>query len=78
MRQSIQVDHIPFKFLKGCLPQTLLGPLLNTLSHIKLFSPLDTGRILNVHMTSMTSSYRFIFVLIVSRVQGVCPTLLTF
>ena len=39
MRQSIQVDHIPFKFLKGCLPQTLLGPLLNTLSHITLFSP---------------------------------------
>ena len=23
-----------FKFFKGCLPQILLGPLLNTLSHI--------------------------------------------
>ena len=22
------------KFFKGCLPQTLLGPLLNTLSHM--------------------------------------------
>ena len=25
----------PFKFFKGCLPQILLGPLLNTLSQIK-------------------------------------------
>ena len=24
----------PFKFFKGCLPQVLLGPFLNTLSHI--------------------------------------------
>ena len=24
----------PFKVFKGCLPQILLGPLLNTLSHI--------------------------------------------
>ena len=24
----------PFKFLKGCLPQILLGPLLNTLFHM--------------------------------------------
>ena len=24
----------PFKFLKGCLPQNLLSPLLNTLSHL--------------------------------------------
>ena len=24
----------PFKFFKGCLPQILLGPFLNTLSHI--------------------------------------------
>ena len=23
-----------FKFLKGCLPQTLLSPFLNTLSHL--------------------------------------------
>ena len=27
----------PFKFFKGCLPQILLGPLLNTLSHMKGF-----------------------------------------
>ena len=26
----------PFKSFKSCLPQNLLGPLLNTLSHIKL------------------------------------------
>ena len=25
----------PFKFFKGCLPQILLGPFLNTLSRIK-------------------------------------------
>ena len=24
----------PFKFFKGCLPQILLGPILNTLSHL--------------------------------------------
>ena len=27
---------ISFKFLKGCLPQILLGPFLNTLSHMIL------------------------------------------
>ena len=27
----------PFKFFKGFLPQTLLGPLLNTLSHMMIF-----------------------------------------
>ena len=27
----------PFKFFKGWLPQILLGPFLNTLSHINLF-----------------------------------------
>ena len=26
----------PFKIFKGCFPQFLLGPLLNTLSHILL------------------------------------------
>ena len=26
-----------FKFFKGCLPQVLLGPFLNTLSHFKCF-----------------------------------------
>ena len=26
----------PFNFFKGYLPQILLGPLLNTLSHLKL------------------------------------------
>ena len=28
----------PFKSFKGCLPQILLGPLLNTLSHMSLDS----------------------------------------
>ena len=27
---------IPFKFFKGCPPQVLLGPFLNTLSHTGL------------------------------------------
>ena len=27
----------PFKFFKGCFPQILLGPFLNTLSHMKMF-----------------------------------------
>ena len=31
MGQSI---HECIKFFKGCLPQILLGPFLNTLSHI--------------------------------------------
>ena len=26
----------PFKFFKGCLPQILLGPFLNTLSHMSI------------------------------------------
>ena len=26
----------PFRFLKGCLPQTLLSPLLNTLSQVPI------------------------------------------
>ena len=36
MGQSIQEWTKPyhFKFIKGCLPQILLGPFLNTLSHI--------------------------------------------
>ena len=29
-----KVDHIPSKIFKGCLPQILLSPFLNTLSHI--------------------------------------------
>ena len=29
----------PFKFFKGCLPQISLGPLLNTLSHLRLTAP---------------------------------------
>ena len=31
----------PFKFFKGCLPQNLLSPLLNTLSHIMISYPLS-------------------------------------
>ena len=32
---SAKADH-SFKFFKGCLPQFLLGPFLNTLSQILL------------------------------------------
>ena len=32
----LQVDHTPLNFVKGCLPQMLLGPYLNTLSHMIL------------------------------------------
>ena len=32
----------PFKFFKGCLPQILLGPLLNTLSHIIFIIPVKS------------------------------------
>ena len=35
----------PFKFLKGCLPQILLGPFLNTLSQMSRRRP---GYLLNV------------------------------
>ena len=38
--QQPQADHIPSNFFKGCLPQILLGPFLNTLSHIKVHSSL--------------------------------------
>ena len=31
-----------FKFFKGCLPQILLGPLLNTLSHIIFIIPVKS------------------------------------
>ena len=33
-RQPVLGRVYPFKFFKGCLPQILLGPLLNTFSHI--------------------------------------------
>ena len=42
MKQSIQeltklnLWKTAFQFFKGCLPQTLLGPFLNTLSHMIL------------------------------------------
>ena len=34
----------PLKFFKGCLPQNLLSPLLNTLSHMELLDGFLTGR----------------------------------
>ena len=33
-RQTLTRDMVCLKFFKGCLPQNLLSPLLNTLSHI--------------------------------------------
>ena len=37
----------PFKFFKGCFPQILLGPFLNTLSHMEvhLVCDYDTQRL---------------------------------
>ena len=39
-----------FKFLKGCLPQLLLGPLLNTLSH--MFLKRQQKHSCNMHMVA--------------------------
>ena len=38
-RQTLTRDMVCLKFFKGCLPQNLLSPLLNTLSHIILYIP---------------------------------------
>ena len=36
---------IYFKFFKDCIPQTLLGPLLNALLHISMFlTGIEDGR----------------------------------
>ena len=40
-----KADYNPFKFFKGCLPQILLGPFLNTLSQMSRRRP---GYLLNV------------------------------
>ena len=32
----LKADYVPFKFFKGCLPQILLSPFLNTLSHVTI------------------------------------------
>ena len=34
LKKSVLGRPYPFKFFKGCLPQILLGPLLNTLSQL--------------------------------------------
>ena len=36
LKHTISLRLYPFKFFKGWLPQILLGPFLNTLSHMKL------------------------------------------
>ena len=36
--RGIKVDHIPFKFFKGCFPQILFGPFSNTLSQMQLIN----------------------------------------
>ena len=38
-RQTLTRDMVCLKFFKGCLPQNLLSPLLNTLFHIILYIP---------------------------------------
>ena len=32
----LEVEHIPLQIFKGCLPQIVLGPFLNTFSQILL------------------------------------------
>ena len=49
MGQSLSRPYL-FKCFKGCLPQIVLGPLLNTLSHILVYA-LDS---------SFASSFRVI------------------
>ena len=70
------------KFFKGCLPQILLGPFLNTLSQMLIlllllafplpiadFYPLDTGSKLNVDKTFRTSSEHLMYVQFTSCAQ---------
>ena len=37
-------DPYPFKFFKGCLPQILLGPFLDTLPHIIVAAVQEIGQ----------------------------------
>ena len=39
----LKVDRSPSVFLTGCLPQILLGPVLNKLSQISLITPRMNG-----------------------------------
>ena len=63
LKQTIQ----PFKFFKGCLPQTLLDPFLNTLSHILLqkMDPLQmSGRVLSAPLNCGVFLTSFLFSLL--------------
>ena len=42
----------PFKFFKGCLPQILLGPFLNTLSHIYILNTILLSQNWPFHLAS--------------------------
>ena len=48
---------ILFKFFKGCLPQILLGPFLNTLSHIKYVIQRSEGT--NICLTHFRPMFHF-------------------
>ena len=45
------LKNLKFKFFKGCLPQILLGSLLNTLSHIILKAPVNISQGKDVFQT---------------------------
>ena len=51
LRQSIQESlsrPYPYNFFTGCLPQNLLSPLLNTLSHILIRFTISGGKFILV------------------------------
>ena len=41
------------KFFKACLPQILLGPFLNTLSHISCYETLEGYLVIGFHLPSL-------------------------
>ena len=47
----------PFKFFKGCLPEFLFGPFLNTLSHLTLSAPIpQNGQTLKQFVGNLTTN----------------------
>ena len=68
----------PLKFSKGCLPQILLGPFLNTSSHIGLTNEdRDHGRVITMSCFNSVNFFHrlLIFILLLQLVLtdvGVC------
>ena len=54
---SVSGRPYPFKFFEACLPQILLGPLLNTLSHIAFRSLNST---INNYKMKLEESIKFL------------------